>query len=223
MFIFLIEENGLSVPMSQSNKGKQMASGGTVCLSPLASPLSPVLAVQPLVLEFAACRLEALRFPPDMSVIFKGSFCRGSRKDRGREAHPRSGTVQPGQFCFHLAYKLEFHCREKKLAKCCDVLLSFQNEAPSPARQLDLPRSCPQGPCPGGCNGTGILHMNWDVTRARSLGTVFLEVLAPGKREPGGNLSFPSLEVVLVQLFTFHPPLLLDSHCLVCVFVAFSV
>ena len=65
--------------------------------------------------------------------------------------------------------------------------------------------------------------MSWDVTRARSLGTAFLEVLAPVKRAPSGDLSFPSLEVVLVQLFTFHPPLLLGSHRLVCVFVAFSV
>ena len=41
----------------------------TVCLSPLTS-LSPLLPVQPLLLEFAACRLEAFSHPPDLSVIF---------------------------------------------------------------------------------------------------------------------------------------------------------
>ena len=40
--------------------------------------------------------------------------------------------------------------------------------------------------------------MSWHVTTARSPGTVFLEVLAPGKRRAGGDSSIPSLEVILV-------------------------
>lgn len=181
VFIFRTEGNCFSGPSSEANKGKWLADGEGLLPFAQAPPHSPTLLGQPCdahvcgpwasAFTVPACRLCEVQRLALQKVLEKLA-----------EAHPRSGTLQPGASIFSSCINESSFAQKKAFAERSEMALCFQNGAPSPGRQLHLPGRCRDS-----------------VSRERGhSGQFLLRSWLPGNTEPNGDVSFPLLEAVLL-------------------------